>query len=138
MDQLIEFAINNWILFLTLFAAMGLLAFTEGQKGGKSVSIHDATRMINKDDAVVLDIRSKNDFKTGHILSSINIPAADIDKRIDELNPHKDKPIIVVCNLGQTSGAVTKKLHAADFTNVVKMKGGITEWRGQNLPIVKK
>lgn len=117
---------------------MGLLAFTEGQKGGKTVSIHDATRMINKEDAVVLDIRNKNDFKDGHILSSLNIPAGEIDKRISELEPHKEKPIIVVCNLGQTSGAVTKKLFAAEFMNVVKMKGGITEWRGQSLPIVKK
>ncbi len=138
MDQFIEFAINNWILFLTLFGAMGLLAFTEGQKGGKSVTIHDATRMINKEDAVILDIRSKNEFKTGHILSSINITASEIDKRMSELNEHKEKPVIVVCNLGQTSSAVTKKLHNAGFSNVARMKGGITEWKGNNLPVVKK
>lgn len=138
MDQFIEFATNNWMLFLSLAGAMILLAFTEGKKGGKNVSIHDATRMINKEDAVVLDIRNNNEFKTGHILSSINITAADIDKRIGELEIHKEKPIIVVCNLGQTSAAVAKKLHIAGFENVTRMKGGITEWKGQNLPVVKK
>lgn len=138
MDQFIEFAINNWILFLSLFGAMILLAFTEGKKGGKNVSIHDATRMINKEDAIILDIRNKKEFKTGHILSSINIPASDIDKRMEELENHKEKPIIVVCNLGQTSAAVAKKLHVAGYPNVTRMKGGITEWKGQNLPVVKK
>lgn len=138
MDQFIEFAINNWILFLSLMGAMLLLAFTEGKKGGKNVSIHDATRMINKESAVIIDIRNKNEFKTGHIISSINIPSAEIDKRMDELEIHKEKPIIVVCNLGQTSAAVAKKLHIAGYENVTRMKGGITEWKGQNLPVVKK
>lgn len=138
MEQLIEFAINNWILVLTLAVAMILLAFSENRKGGKAVTVHDATRMINKEDAVILDIRSAKDFKAGHILSAINIPAADIDKRIDDIEEHKSKPVIVVCNLGQTAGAVTKKLASLNFSNVVRLKGGITEWKAQNLPVVKK
>lgn len=138
MEQLIEFGTNHWELVLTLIAAMLLLAFTENRKGGEAVSIHDATRMINKEEALVLDIRPKKDFKTGHILDSLNIPYTDLDGRMSELDAYKDKPVIVVCNLGQTATAITKKLAKANFTKVVKLKGGITEWKAEKLPVVKK
>ncbi len=138
MEQYIEFVTNHWELVLAFVATLAMLAFTESRKGGKSVSTHIATQMINKEDAVVVDIRQKKEFQTGHIRAAINIPYAELDKRISELEKHRQKPIIVVCNLGQTSSGASKKLMTADFPNVVRMKGGIAEWKAQNLPVVKK
>ncbi|WP_207060836.1 rhodanese-like domain-containing protein [Motiliproteus sp. SC1-56] len=138
MDQLLEFASNHWYLVLALLATLAMLIFTESRKGGKSLSTHDATRLINKEDAVVLDIRQKKEFQTGHIVSAINIPYADLDKRIGELNKHKSKPVIVVCNLGQTASGAVKKLNDAQFENVQRLRGGMTEWKAQNLPVVRK
>ena len=138
MDQFIEFATNHWELFLALLVTLVALFFTESRKGGKSISTHIATKMINKDEAVVVDIRDQKEFKTGHIMASVNVPHKDFDKRLVELNKHKGKPIIVVCNLGQVSSMATKKLKEAGFEDVVRLQGGITEWRAQNLPLVKK
>ena len=61
----------------------------------------------------------------------------DLDKRISELEKYKTKDIIVICNMGQTAGTACKKLMAAGFEKVVRLKGGITEWKAQNLPLVK-
>lgn len=137
MDQLIEFATNHWELFAALLATLALLLFTESRKGGSSLSTHAAVQMINKENAAVVDIRLKKEFKTGHITNSINIPYPDMDRRIGELEKYRNRPIIIVCNLGQTASGAVKKLHDAKFANVVRLSGGITEWKGQNLPLHK-
>ncbi len=138
MEQYIEFATNHWELVLAFVVTLLMLIISEMRKGGKTVSTFIATQMINKDGAAILDIRQKKEFQTGHILSSINIPLAEIDKRMNELEKYREKPIIVVCNLGQTSSGASKKLLDAKFANVVRLQGGITEWKAQNLPVVKK
>jgi len=138
MEQYIEFATNHWELVLAFVATLAMLAFSESRKGGKSVSTHIATQLINKEEAILLDIRPKKEYKTGHIMASINIPIAELDKRISEIQKYRERPVIVVCNLGQTSSGAAKKLKDAEFNNVVKLQGGITEWRAQNLPVTKK
>ncbi|HEY5718125.1 MAG TPA: rhodanese-like domain-containing protein [Motiliproteus sp.] len=138
MEQFIEFANNHWQLFGALAVTLVLLALSEARKGGPKLSPNLATQMINRDNAVVLDIRAKKEFQSGHITGAINIPLNELDKRSGELNKHRDKPIIVVCNLGHTAAGATKKLHELKFEKVYKLAGGITEWKTQNLPIVKK
>ncbi|KAA0874507.1 rhodanese-like domain-containing protein [Nitrincola tapanii] len=138
MEQLFEFISNHPYLVAAWFITLALLLWTEKNKAGRSVSPAEATRMINKESACVVDIRSKKEWDTGYIAGSRNIPYADLDKRLVELNSFKDKPIILVCNLGQTAGSAGKKLKAAGFTQVTRLMGGITEWKAQHLPIVKK
>lgn len=137
MEQLIEFLSNNILLVAAWIMTLATLIFTEQRKGGKAVSTHEATRMINKEGAVVLDIRPKKEYSTGHITDAIHIPVTELDNRMTEINKHKEKPVIVVCNLGQTAGAASKKLMAAGFSNVVKLSGGMTEWKAQSLPVLK-
>lgn len=138
MEQLLEFATNNFMLIAAWFLTLFMLIWSEGQKAGKSVSPAIATQLINKEDALLLDIRTKKEWDTGHIANAKHIPVADIDRRISELEKYKARPVIVVCNLGQVAGSVSKRLKAAGFENVTRLQGGITEWKGQNLPIVKK
>lgn len=137
MEQLIDFATNNILLVAAWAMTIAMLLWTEQNKAGKSVDTHEATRLINKEDGVVLDIRPKKEFVTGHITNAVHIPASDIDNHLTELNKHKQKPLIVVCNMGQTAGAVSKKLKAAGFENVIRLSGGMTEWKAQSLPVIK-
>lgn len=137
MEQLIEFATNHWQLVAALVATLALLVFTESRKGGASISTHVAVKLINKENATVIDIRQKKEFSTGHITNAINIPYADMDRRLGEIEKHRNKPVIIVCNLGQTASGAVKKLTEANFENVVRLSGGIAEWKTQNLPVVK-
>lgn len=137
MEQLIEF-IGNHVLLVSAFGlTVALLLFTEKQKGGKAVTPAEAVSLINKDGAVVLDIRTKKDWETGRITDALHIPYAELSKRSSELKKHQQKTVIVVCNLGQTAGAAVKLLKADGFENVIRLQGGMTEWKGQNLPVVK-
>ncbi len=137
MEQIIEFITNNYLLVLAFLLCLGMLLFAESKKAGAAVSTNEAVQLINKEDAVLLDIRGKKEWENGYITNSIHIPLVDLDKRLSEIEKHKAKDIIVICNMGQTSGTACKKLMASGFEKVVRLKGGISEWKAQNLPLVK-
>lgn len=137
MEQIIEFIGNHTLLVSAWGITVALLIFSERLKGGKSVTPAEATTLINKENAVVLDIRAKKDWDTGRITDAIHIPFAELAKRTSELKKHQQKPVIVVCNIGQTSGSAVKQLKAEGFENAVRLSGGMSEWKGQNLPVVK-
>ncbi len=137
MEQVIEFIGNHVLLVSAWLLTLAMLLWNENRRAGKSVTPAIATQLINKEDAVILDIRPKKEWSTGHITGARHIPMAELDRRMDELNKYKEKPVIVVCNLGQTAGAASKKLMAAGFSNVARLSGGMTEWKNQSLPVIK-
>jgi len=137
MPRFIEFLINHWILSLIWIALLTALLVYQKSKSGKSVSPHQATLLINRADGVVLDLRDKKAFKEGHIVDAINIPLANLKERVVELERHKDKPVITVCQLGTQSGEGVKILEEHGFSSAARMSGGMTEWKTQGLPVVK-
>ena len=68
--------------------------------------------------------------------SALHIPSAKLAERMAELEKYKDKPIVLVCKMGQQAGAAGKQLKAADFSKVYKMTGGMMEWGNLQLPTV--
>jgi rhodanese-related sulfurtransferase len=136
MARFLEFLINHWMLsgmWLILFVA--LVVYLK-KKGGKAIGIHEVTRLINHEDGMVLDIRDKKVFDKGHIVNAINIPLLKLDERITELDKYKQKPVIVVCQMGHQSGDAVRKLETKGHPNVFRLSGGITEWQSQGLPLV--
>jgi len=137
MEQFFEFVINHWMLVSALVVLLVLLMWDSGQKSGPKVSSHEATRLINQQNALVLDIRDKAEFGKGHLVDALNIPQAQIANRLSELEKHKDVPIIVVCKSGQTASAASKTLKDNGFAQVYRLSGGIMDWQNNNLPLVK-
>ncbi len=137
IEQIFEFMGNHLVLFGTF--AFLLIAFfiNEGKRGGSSVSTTELVSLVNKENAIILDIRDKSDFGQGHIVDAINIPYASIDKRVVELKAHQEKPVIIVCKMGQTATVVGKKLKEQGFEDVRRLSGGMAEWGAANLPVVK-
>lgn len=137
MDQLIEFIGNHFLMVGAWILTLAMLLLAENRKAGKAITPAQATQLINKENAIVVDIRPKKEWATGHITNAKHIPLSDLERRMDELSKHQQKPIIVVCNLGQAAGTATRKLKAAGFEKAVRLSGGMTEWKGQSLPIIK-
>lgn len=138
MAQWIEFISNHYLLVSAFFVILGALMVTESRKSGKSVSPQMAVNLMNKSAAVVLDVRSANDFKAGHIVGAINIPLVDLTKRLTELENYRQSPVIVACALGQHAGMAGRQLTQAGFTDVVRLAGGISAWRAASLPVIKE
>jgi rhodanese-related sulfurtransferase len=138
MQQLIEFAMNHWILIsaFVLIAAYLIYGLLQGDKG--SVGPQGATEMINHQQAVVIDVRPAADFHKGHIINAINLPSNGFANQISTLNKHKEKPIIVACRSGAQSAAACAQLRKAGFEEVYNLKGGVLAWQSANLPISHK
>lgn len=138
MDRLFEFVVNHYILVSLFVAFLLAIIVLESRRGGAKISAQGAVTLINKDEAVVLDIRDRKDFNEGRITGSLNIPLNSLKSRVNELNKHKEKQIIVVDKMGQHAAMAVKQLNAEGFSNVVRLNGGITDWKASNLPLVKK
>lgn len=136
LANLIEFATNHYLLSSAFVVLLVLLIVTEMRKGGKSLSTRELTALVNRDQGVVLDVRPKKDFSAGHIVDALNIPYDKVAERLSELEKHKDKTLIVVDSMGQHAGSVCSTLGKAGF-NAAKLSGGMSSWRGENLPVVK-
>jgi rhodanese-related sulfurtransferase len=141
MDQMIEFVTNHFILsglFVALLVALVYTTVASQLSSLKELSTHEATLLINKEDAVVLDIRPAADFKKGHILGAQQIKTEALNQGdFKLLEKHKNTPIIVVCAMGMTAKRTASQMLKAGFDNVSVLKGGMNAWQGANLPINK-
>ena len=139
MNQLLEFASNNLILVSAFFFVLALLIINIGQTANsRGVSPHDVVRLLNDGDTVVVDLRGKADFDAGHIINAKNISAADIKGGDTRLDKYKNKPILVYCATGTSSGPIVKQMLSTDFENVQSLKGGVAAWRSDNLPLTRE
>ena len=121
---------------MRFFFVLSLLIVNLLQAGAsRGVLPIQAVQLLNRENAVPLDIRGAADFKSGHILNAVNIPLADLKSRASELKKYTDRPIVVYCASGTTSPAAVKTLTAEGFTNVYSLKGGVQAWRSDDLPL---
>ena len=137
MDQLFTFIGNHPYLVGAFVVLLALFIRNEMTRGGATISAQELVDLVNREGALVVDIRDTAEFDAGHIVDAINIPYTGFENRIDELEKHKDKHIVLACKMGQHSGTVGTQLRKAGYENVSRLRGGIAEWRGQSLPVVK-
>ncbi|WP_373083668.1 rhodanese-like domain-containing protein [Zhongshania sp.] len=137
MDKLIPFVAEQWILVSALISCLLLLSFHEQRRAGKALTPQQVVNLVNQQGAVVIDLRDKAEFSKGHVIDSVNLPFAKLEKEIAD-HAEKDKPLVLVCKMGQHSSAAGKKLGSLGYTQVNRLKGGISEWQIMQLPLVKK
>ncbi|EPM48533.1 rhodanese-like domain-containing protein [Pseudomonas syringae pv. actinidiae ICMP 19073] len=134
--HLLEFATTHYLITGAFVILLGLLIAYELSKGGASLSTRELTALVNSDQGVVIDVRSKKDFTAGHIVGSLNFPQDKVLTRTAELQKYKDKTLIIVDAMGQHAGSTARELLKTGF-RAAKLSGGISSWRGDNLPLVK-
>lgn len=135
----LTFILDNVFLIAVAFVSGAMLIWPAVRRGagGASVSTLEATQLINRQNALVLDVRGAEEFGAGHILSARNIPLAQLESRLSDLGKHKDKPIIVVCQTGSRSGAAASALRKGGFAQVFNLSGGVAAWQQAGLPLEK-
>lgn len=141
MERLLEFISNHSSLTLAFAVILGLLIWTIWQGAGrglKKLSPADATQLINREDAVVLDVRSDGEFNQGHIVNAVHIPRKSVEEQLGKLEKYRGRPIITACGTGQTAVAVGNILRKNGFDQVYNLAGGLAAWKGADLPLVKK
>ena len=93
--------------------------------------------LINREDALVVDVREPDEYVSGHVPDSRNIPLSRLDERMGELEKFKEAPVILVCQTGARSGDACGKLTKKGFTKLHNLEGGIAAWRTAGMPLKK-
>ena len=93
--------------------------------------------MMNRENALVVDLRSPGDFEKGHIAGAKNVQLSQFDPENKQLAPAKALPVVLVCQSGQTAQGAASRMRKAGFTQVSVLDGGVQAWRGADLPLVK-
>ena len=104
---------------------------------GAEVGAHEAVLLINRKDAVVLDVRDTGEFSAGHITGARHVPEAQLADRMKELEKHKSRPVIVSCRSGARAAHVTATLRKQGFDQAVALRGGLDGWQQAGLPLEK-
>lgn len=133
-----KFFIDNWYLILAAAVSGGLLlwpALTRGARGG-AVGTSEAVRLINREKAVVIDVRDAAEYAAGHVAGARNVP---LDKLAPgaQLPTNKALPLIVVCASGARASRAVATLRKLGYDNVQSLAGGLAAWREANLPVEK-
>jgi rhodanese-related sulfurtransferase len=129
----------NPLLALTALVSGGMLLWPLVRRttGGPWVNTTEAIALINRQDALVLDVREPGDYSAGHILGARNVPLARIDAGDGELAKRKDRPVIVYDDGGERAGKAAAALKKQGYTQVANLSGGLGAWRQAGLPVEK-
>jgi len=140
MEKFPEFVLNHVWLFSLLLVILTLLiwnVFGDVVGGVKLLTTDEVTRLINHENAEVIDIRSQNEFENGHIINAKNISLQEIPEKFSKLKKGDNKGIIFYCSNGSLSLKETQKLVRQGEEMIYCLKGGIASWRNANLPLTK-
>lgn len=132
-----KFIIDNiFLVIIVVASAIGLL-LPALMPRGKRASPQEVVIRMNRGKNVVVDIRTPEEFATGHLRDAKNIPLADFATRIGELEKSKGKSIVVVCQSGARADKAVRLLQGAGFDDVVALDGGLVAWQAASLPLAK-
>lgn len=139
-EQLWAFAGRHELLSIGLVGLTVAIIVNEVMqlfRGYKTLRPAGLTALVNRDNALVVDLRPMADFDKGHIPGSKNVQMSQFDPESKQLAPAKALPVVLVCKTGQTSGAAAKRLKKAGFEHVHVLDGGIGGWQQADLPLAK-
>jgi len=138
MSAPVDFVRNNLLLFVVALVsgAMLLWPLFRRSTGGPWVNTAQATHLINREDALVVDVREPGEYGAGHILGAKNVPLsrigdAELAKRA------RERPLIVYCDGSDRAAKAAAGLRKQGFTRVVNLSGGLSAWQQAGLPVEK-
>jgi rhodanese-related sulfurtransferase len=130
----------NMVLFGLAVTSGGMLIFPlfkRSMRTSVEVGPTEAVMLINRKDAIVLDVRDEKEFAAGHINNARHIPEKVLGDRMKELEKFKNKPLIVSCASGRRAAAVADSLRKQGYTDIVALRGGIGAWQQAGMPLEK-
>ena len=139
MSPLVQFIQNNLMLIAVAIISGGMLLWPLVRRttGGPYVTPQQATHLINREDATVVDVRDPGEYGAGHILGAKNVPLARIEEGANDLAKRKEKPLIVYCDTGNRGSKAIAALKKQGFARVSNLNGGIGAWQQAGLPVEK-
>jgi len=130
----LKFLIDNWYLILAALVSGGLLAWPMLRRGGSSLTPAQAVQLINREKAVLIDVRDAEEFAKGHAAGARNLPLATLEGE-KSLPKNKTLPIVLMCTSGARAQRAAGMLHKLGYEKAQALAGGFPAWREANLPV---
>lgn len=140
LHHLPEFISNHYLLVMLLAALLFMLISNEVSglfRGYKALTPGALTQLINRNDALLIDMSNKQDYDQGHIVGAKHVPLSQFDPESKELLKVKELPVAMYCKTGQTSATAAARLVKSGFKNVYWLEGGLGAWRQAELPVTR-
>ncbi|VAX19188.1 hypothetical protein MNBD_NITROSPINAE01-1425 [hydrothermal vent metagenome] len=130
---------NSGRFTIHTFLLATLLLFTcAGTSIAGPINTQTAKQLIeNKKVDFILDVRTPQEFKDGHLEGATLIPLNQLQSRLGEIAQFKNKSVLVYCAVGGRSGKASRFLKSSGFSNILDMKGGIIDWAKRGYPVKK-
>jgi rhodanese-related sulfurtransferase len=135
----VDFVKNNLLLIAIAFASGAMLMWPLFRRGtgGPWVTTLEATQLMNRSDALVIDVREPAEYAQGHIIGAKSVPLGELERRAPDLSKNKAKPLIVHCERGNRAGAALQVLRRHGYGTVYNLTGGYAAWQAAGLPTAK-
>lgn len=140
LDELLAFAGRHPMLSSALVLLTLALVYTEIARllrPFKALRPAELTALVNREDALVIDLSASADYERGHVAGSRNVAASAFGPEHKLVAAHRERPIVLVDRTGMATGAQATRLKKAGFTRVYVLDGGIAAWQQADLPLVK-
>jgi rhodanese-related sulfurtransferase len=140
MQRLLEFSQHHPLLIGLFVAVLVAIAVDEALRrlrNWRELSPASGVLFMNKGAAVV-DLRSAAEYAAGHIINSRNIPLAELDGRVTELEKFRGQPVLLYCKSGDDSHTAAKRLGKLGFSELAVLKGGLSTWQQEQFPLERR
>ena len=131
---------KNWPIVLVMIVSGLMLLWPYVQRllsPVREVGTHDATRLMNNENAILLDVRDAKEAAAGRVPNAVHIPLSELKTRVGELARFVKRPVIVYCDRGQRSRGAVSVLGKSGFERIYLLRGGYHAWREAGLPVQK-
>lgn len=122
------------LLLTSLFCLLPLSAWADYQG---ELTQDQAWEKISAKSITVIDVRTPEEFATGHVPGAINIPHDLIANRLTDIPVAKDQPILLYCRSGRRSEMAEVALTAAGYSALYHLQGDMMGWADNNRPMEK-
>ena len=133
-----KFIVDNWMLILIAVSSGAMLAWPLIRgTGGGSLTAQGAVQLINRERAVMIDVRDAAEYAAGHATGARNVPLDQLEQKLPGTVKNKTVPVLLMCATGaraQRALATAKKL---GYEQAQVVGGGLKSWKDANLPIEK-
>ncbi|SMG32543.1 rhodanese-like domain-containing protein [Paraburkholderia susongensis] len=129
----------NLVLIAVVLISGGLLLWpTISRRGRGGLSAAEATQLINRRNAAVIDLRPSADYAKGHLPSARHFELAELQTKVAQLAKNKSNPVLLVCQTGQQSNKAARIVQEAGYAEVHVLEGGVDAWQKAGMPVVKQ
>jgi rhodanese-related sulfurtransferase len=136
---MLDFLLENIFLLLIIALSGFFLLFPRiFSAGAQALSVKDAILMMNRNPCALIDLRSKDDFTSGHIANAQNIPYESIEKSVETLKKYSNKHLILYCQKGIRSEKALSLFQKIGMEKVYSIEGGLDQWIKGQLPLASE